>query len=118
MSVITDKIGMSSIYAKETSTEKSKEMEYDLYCDELSSIITRIFDCLQFFNSHVQNSPSHSMQPSYKDSSNYITKYQALLDRVYEIISNKFSSLLKTCSAQVQEKQDKNVPFFPLYSYI
>ena len=58
------------------------------------------------------------MQPSYKDSSNYITKYQALLDRVYEIISNKFSSLLKTCSAQVQEKQDKNVllPFlsFPL----
>ena len=56
------------------------------------------------------------MQPSYKDSSNYITKYQALLDRVYEIISNKFSSLLKTCSAQVQEKQDKNVPFLPLYS--
>ena len=87
-------------------------MEYDLYCDELSSIINRIFDCLQFFNSHVWNFIFLSMQPSYKDSSNYIAKYQALLNRVYEIISNKFSSLLKTCSAQVREKQEKNVAVF------
>ena len=99
LSVITDKIGLNSLYAKDSSTEKSKEMEYDLYCEELSSIINRIFECLQFFHSH----------PSYKDSSYYITKYQVLLDRVYEILSNKFSSLLNTCSSEVIEKKEKNV---------
>lgn len=28
-------------------------MEYDLYSDELEEIITRIFECIQFFRSHV-----------------------------------------------------------------
>ena len=44
---------MDSLYANESNVEKNLEMEYDLYSEELSSIINRIFECLQFFRSHV-----------------------------------------------------------------
>ena len=44
---------MSSIYSNESS-EKNLEMEYDLYSEELSSIVTRVFECIQFFRSHVR----------------------------------------------------------------
>lgn len=40
------------MYSNSTSSE-SLEMEYDLYSDELDEIITRIFECMQFFRSHV-----------------------------------------------------------------
>ena len=53
LSVITNKIGMNSIYSSESS-EKSLEMEYDLYSEELSGIVSRVFECIQFFRSHVR----------------------------------------------------------------
>ena len=52
LSVITNKIGMDSIYANEGSSEKNLEMEYDLYANELTDIINRIFECSRFFRSH------------------------------------------------------------------
>ena len=54
LSVITNKIGMDSIYSNEKSAEKDLEMEYDLYGEELSDIIKRIFECILFFRSHVR----------------------------------------------------------------
>ena len=53
LSVITTKIGMDSIYSNEKSADKDLEMEYDLYSEELSNIIKRIFECILFFRSHV-----------------------------------------------------------------
>ena len=44
---------MNSIYTNESS-EKNLEMEYDLYSEELSGIVSRVFECIQFFRSHVQ----------------------------------------------------------------
>lgn len=51
--MITNKIGMNSIYSSESS-EKSLEMEYDLYSEELSGIVSRVFECILFFRSHVR----------------------------------------------------------------
>ena len=120
LSVITNKIGMSSIYSNESS-EKNLEMEYDLYSEELSSIVTRVFECIQFFRSHVRQVSFSDAQPSYKDSESYLDRYSALLNRIYSILRNKFSSLLKTCEVEIQEKADKNellLPSCPLYYYM
>lgn len=54
LSVITNKIGMESIYANEGSSAKNLEMEYDLYANELTDIINRVFECIRFFRSHVR----------------------------------------------------------------
>ncbi|KAK8832335.1 hypothetical protein WA577_003208 [Blastocystis sp. JDR] len=111
LAVITNKIGMNAMYSSDSYNEKNLEMEYDLYCNELTDIINRIFECIRFFRSH----------PSYKDSESFLAKWTALLNRVYSIVRNKFTSLLKTCEAQINEKPDKNqllVSSSPLYYYI
>ncbi|KAK8807930.1 hypothetical protein WA588_006418, partial [Blastocystis sp. NMH] len=110
LSVITNKIGMESMYSNSTSSE-SLEMEYDLYSDELEEIITRIFECIQFFRSH----------PLYKESASYLERYTRLLQRVYSILIRKFKSLLSTCSAEIASKSDKNellLSSCPLYYYM
>ena len=53
LAVITNKIGMNAMYSSDSSNEKNLEMEYDLYCNELTDIINRIFECIRFFRSHV-----------------------------------------------------------------
>ena len=44
---------MNAMFSSEKPNEKNLEMEYDLYCNELTDIINRIFECIRFFRSHV-----------------------------------------------------------------